>query len=782
MQIKNKFLLLIVYIFGLTIFSINTYAEELDISAIEIIIDKEKNTVVGKGAVKVIGYGGKIIKADKVTYEKSKEFLLAEGSVEIFDAEGNVLKTKKAMYNRKNEIISSDQDSIFNDSEGNIVTVTMFQYNLKENLFSSVGKIKVKDINNNKYFFKEIYVDTKKKEMVGSDVSAVLDQENFGLTKESDPRFVSNDIFMSKDKSDFSKGIFTVCKERKDKCPPWSLQAKKISHNKIKKIIYYENAVLKVYGVPIFFFPRFYHPDPTVKRTSGFLAPVFTNTSTTGFGFGLPYYWKVSHDKDLTFTPKTYNNENILYLNEYRQAFRNGFLTLDTSYHKGYKETSSTKTPGSRNHIFAQLDFDLSKLDLYESSFQFKTQRTSNDTYFKVHDINTSLVNSENTTLENEIKYNFSKDNMFLDLSVAAYENLSEKTNNRYEFVTPNILYGKTFFTERFGSLDFKSNAFYKNYDADKHTIFFNNDIIWSPGNKVTRNGFVNTLQGILKNTNYKARNTGGEYKTNGTVNELNSVLSYKSSLPMEKKGIYSSKLFSPTFMIKYAPGHMRNLSKDDVGLNYMNLYSVNKTSEIENGLSAILGFDFKTIKKDKKGDDVDKLSISMGQVFNKEENNDLPSKSSLDQKTSDLVGAINYNFSDIGKIQYKFALDHNFNDLNYNEISTNLNFGKIGFNVDYLEEQNHVGNENFITTGVSFNFNEQNTLNLQTKKNFKTESTEFYDISYQYAIDCLTAGLLYRREFYDDGDLDAEPKDSLMFTIKFIPFTGVKTPSVISP
>ena len=234
--------------------------------------------------------------------------------------------------------------------------------------------------------------------------------------------------------------------------------------------------------------------------------------------------------------------------------------------------------------------------------------------------------------------------------------------------------------------------------------------------------------------------------------------------------------------MIKYAPGHMRNLSKDDVGLNYMNLYSVNKTSEIENGLSAILGFDFKTTKKDKRGDNVDKLSISMGQVFNKEENNDLPSKSSLDQKTSDLVGAINYNFSDIGKIQYKFALDHNFNDLNYNEISTNLNFGKIGFNVDYLEEQNHVGNENFITTGVSFNFNEQNTLSLQTKKNFKTESTEFYDISYQYEIDCLTAGLLYRREFYEDGDQDIEPKDSLMFTIKFIPFTGVKTPSVISP
>ena len=53
-----------------------------------------------------------------------------------------------------------------------------------------------------------------------------------------------------------SKGIFTACKSRgKDKCPPWSLQAKEISHDKAKKTIYYEHALLKLYNVPIFYFP-----------------------------------------------------------------------------------------------------------------------------------------------------------------------------------------------------------------------------------------------------------------------------------------------------------------------------------------------------------------------------------------------------------------------------------------------------------------------------------------------------------------------------------------------
>ena len=82
--------------------------------------------------------------------------------------------------------------------------------------------------------------------MIGSDVSVILDQENFGVSQESDPRFVANDIFISKNKTDLSKGVFTVCKKRDGKCPPWSLKAKKITHDKVKKTIYYDHATLKV--------------------------------------------------------------------------------------------------------------------------------------------------------------------------------------------------------------------------------------------------------------------------------------------------------------------------------------------------------------------------------------------------------------------------------------------------------------------------------------------------------------------------------------------------------
>ncbi len=805
MRTKNRKNLLIIFFLIFFVFNFDLSAEEFNITANEILIDKENEILVGEGSVKAVDSEGKVISADKITYKKLREFLLAEGRVKITDIEGNILTTDRATYDKISEIIttydntelvlregyklitknisydtrkkilSSNSNSIFIDNDGNKIETSMFQYHIADNLFSSVGKIKIIDIKKNKYFLKELYVDTKKNEMIGSDVSVILDQENFGVSKESDPRFVANDIFISKYKTDLSKGVFTVCKKRDGKCPPWTLKAKKITHDKVKKTIYYDHATLKLYDIPIFYFPKFFHPDPTVKRQSGFLAPFFTNSTTVGTGFALPYYWAISDNKDLTFSPKIYTKENVLFLNEYRQAFRNGFLTLDTSYTEGYKNTSSTKTDGSRNHIFADFNLNFNQDESYQSNLHLKIQRTSNDTYFKKHDINTALVDSENTNLENEIKYSFSNDDTSFDLAATVYEDLSvDKKSDKYEYILPNIMYGKTFFTEKFGTLNFTSNALYSKFDTNKNKTFLTNDIIWSPSSYITKKGFMNSFEGMIRNTNYEARKTK-EYKNEGTVNELSTVLTYKSSLPLQKDGINYSNFFSPNFMLRYAPGHMRNLSNKDVYLRYTNLYSMNKTSEIEDGLSAILGFDFKINEKVSNESNKEKFSLSLGQVFNFDENKDIPSKSSLDQKMSDVVGEINYNFSKIGKIDYKFSIDHNLNELNYNEVSTELNFGKVQFNLDYLEQQNHIGLEHYVSSGVSLNFNDNNKFTFSTKKNFKTESTELYNLSYQYAIDCLTAGLAYRREFYQDADL--EPKNTLMFTITFVPFTSVNTP-----
>ena len=804
MQIKSKINFTVNFLLIQFFIALNVYADEFDISAKEIIIDKNNKVLIGIGSVKATDQEGKIIYADKITYKEKNKFLLAEGNVKVKDINGNNLTSNKLSYDKINEIIktfgntdvfiqggykaksknityniidrliSSNSNTIFTDADNNTIETNMFNYHVENNLFSSIGEIKVKDINKNKYFFKEMHIDTKKHEMIGSDVSVVLDEENFGLTDESDPRFVANSIYVSKNKIDLTKGVFTVCKKKDDECPPWSLKAKKITHDKIKKTIYYKKATLKIYDIPVFYFPTFFHPDPTVKRQSGFLTPLISNSKNIGAGVAVPYYWMIDNDKDITFTPKIYNEENLLILNEYRQAFKNGFLTLDTSYTQGYKNTTTTKTSGSRSHLFTKLDLNFDESKSYKSNFSIKTQKVTNDTYFRIHGINTALVDSENTDLANEMKYSLEKDDSYLNINVAAYENLREKSNSRYEYILPNIILGKTFFTEKFGTINYKSNVFHSNYDTNKYKTFLTNDILWNPSSFINKKGFVNTLEGMVRNTNYKTKKTE-KYKNNDEQNEISGAIGYKSSLPLKKDGKNYSNLFSPNFMIRFAPAHMRDMSTEKLTLNYTNLYTLNKTSEIEDGFSGILGFDYKINKKIGENSEKEKFSIGLGQVFNLEKNEDMPASSSLDQTMSDVVGKINYNFSEIGNIDYKFSLDHNLQDLNYNEISTELNLGRANFNLSYLEEQNHIGLEHYVSSGVSLNINQNNELSFSTKKNFKTESTEFYNFAYQYGIDCLTAGLVYRREFYEDKDL--QPNNTLMFTVTFVPFASVNIP-----
>ena len=71
---------------------------------------------------------------------------------------------------------------------------------------------------------------------------------------------------------------------------------------------------------------------------------------------------------------------------------------------------------------------------------------------------------------------------------------------------------------------------------------------------------------------------------------------------------------------------------------------------------------------------------------------------------------------------------------------------------------------------------NENGIFSAETKRNLITNSSEFYDLSYEYINDCLRAGLVYRREFYNDSEL--EPEDSLMFRISLVPFGNINSPS----
>ena len=54
-------------------------------------------------------------------------------------------------------------------------------------------------------------------------------------------------------------------------------KASEMRHDRKEKTIFYDNAVIKIYDIPIFYLPKLQHPDPTVERRSGFLIPSFAD-------------------------------------------------------------------------------------------------------------------------------------------------------------------------------------------------------------------------------------------------------------------------------------------------------------------------------------------------------------------------------------------------------------------------------------------------------------------------------------------------------------------------
>ena len=99
----------------------------------------------------------------------------------------------------------------------------------------------------------------------------------------------------------------------------------------------------------------------------------------------------------------------------------------------------------------------------------------------------------------------------------------------------------------------------------------------------------------------------------------------------------------------------------------------------------------------------------------------------------------------------------------------TQMNFGALDINFNYLQEKNHIGNKDYIKTKLTYEQDEKGMFSFETKRNLITNSSEFYNLSYEYINDCLRAGLVYRREFYNDSELEAE--NSLFFKNYFNTF-----------
>ncbi|WP_373085460.1 LPS-assembly protein LptD [Sneathiella sp.] len=312
-----------------------------------------------------------VLTARDVTYDRENEQVKASGNVEIVQGD-RILKADRVIY---------DVSAASVRAEGNVVLL---------------------EPNGNVLFADEMDLQDELKTGAIHDLRILFSDNS---------RLAAHDaIKVDENRTVMTKAVFSTCEpceEDPDRSPIWQVKAGEVIHDRDDKTITYKNAVLEFFGVPVFYTPYFSHPDPSVKRESGFLAPTIFNSSTLGRGVKIPYYYVISDDKDMTFAPTFTTKEGVQLAGEYRQAVKSGAFKFDSSLTYIDERTDNNVKTGEKEfqgHIRGDGLFKINPT----WDWGFDIFRTNNDTYLTRYDISDEDTLTSTAFLHGQRGRNFS--------------------------------------------------------------------------------------------------------------------------------------------------------------------------------------------------------------------------------------------------------------------------------------------------------------------------------------------------------------------------------------
>ncbi|WP_435165114.1 LPS-assembly protein LptD [Candidatus Pelagibacter bacterium nBUS_28] len=736
------------------------------------------------------------IYADEISYFKNEEKIFTKGKTKALIQNKYKFNSENVFYHRNSNNLFSQKNSSVEDDNGNIYKLKNFSYNISKELLK--GKrievlAKVNDEKTDQYFFSEGFFNFKDKSHLAKDTKIKTHKSVFG-DENQDPRIYGSSSLSDQKKTIINNAIFTSCKIN-DNCPPWSIKAETITHDKIKKDMIYKNAILKIYDVPILYFPKFFHPDPSVKRRSGFLQPQFNNSETLGSSVYIPYFKTLGPNKDLTFKPTffekftKFENEKYILQSEFRKKEKNSSLIADFAFLRDYKSSTDNKTKNA-NHIFLNYTSDLKIPNYLESKFDAQIEKVTNDTYLKVFQnnlFNTPVMPESQTTMNSNIKFYFEKEDQNFTTGATIYENLGEKKSDRYQYTLPYYDFAKNItstITDKFiGALNFSSGGSSSLKNTNNLISTIQNNLSYSSPDFISNLGFKNNFDIYFKNLNVVAKNDA-IYTSNIQIDGM-TILAMDTSLPLLKSEKNTTReILTPRISLRVNPGNnMDNYSNLSPSINTDNVFDINRlglSNDFEAGRSLTLGLNYKydileenlLDDKNKRDEDIkDKyLELKLATVVRDQIENDIPISSTINRKNSNLFGSINSSLFDNVDLAYDFSLDNNLKTINSSSISTEISINNFVTSFNFIETRNELGSTHLLSNTTEYNFNNNSSLKFSTRRNKKINLTEYYNLIYEYKNDCLTAALKFNKTFYQDKDL--VPTEDLFFTITLIPLT----------
>jgi len=683
-----------------------------------------------------------LIYADKITYDEQNN-IIAQGKAKIF---------------YENKIISSNL-IIYSQTTGSVTLPVDFS---------------LKDDRNNYYY--------------GSSGSF---ESNFEIGKINDVKVRLDDgsrIVGKKIKRDhnidiITKGVYSPCASKIKiadfLCPIWQIESEKMLHDYDTLFLYQKHSKMRFLNLPVFYSPYFLTPSPLRKeRKSGFLTTSinlnFFDTKISQ-STSFPYYFNLSQDKELTFTPMINYGGGVdssqRFNFDYNQILSGGNLKTNLTFDTTFENQNSDKwlKEGSLINTYNQNineKFKLKFTSALETSKNYIQQTNPNDDLSYSSSLNTSLSIHG---------YNLNKidDNLTINMT-----NYQSNQNNEDNKTLPTILPYINFYSGENNFNDFKYSNNFEIYNIIRDST---TDVHAKGQRKVSSliNINKNTIMYVSKfkfeaNLYNQYFNTDEKKIENRYIsgNYFRSfpIFGLTAQTPFKINNLKNNLIYTPQLKLVIAPGisNSNKISNEDASIssytieNNSSLNRYSGTDKLDNSKRLDLSFNVKN----------DLLSGTLWAAYEFTNNSNYHYSQGNEKKLSDLLG----NFS-LNKNKYVTTYNFRFDSYDNYMKDQNLNFSyenSIGnYKLGYLDQKNK-------TDGIITSDSETINYEFASKKLFKYSKISYkglYDlknstntesgISYNYFDECFGINIDFKRNSYIEDNLKPQDIMTIMFSFK---------------
>jgi LPS-assembly protein len=259
-----------------------------------------------------------LVQADEVQYDYNNQVVTAAGNVQIY-YNGGTIEADRVVYDQRTKRLRAEGNARLTEPD---------------------GKVSYGDVIDLSDDYRDGFIDSLRLETADDTRMAAIRADRTGANY-----------------TVFQSGVYTACEPCRDdprKPPLWQIKAVRIIHNQSEKMMYFEDARIEFFGVPLAWFPYFSAPDPSVKRKTGFLMPITTTSSSYGFGLETPYYFALAPNYDATISPRMTTTQGPLLRGEFRMRVEDGDFTIrgaaiDQLDKDKFIRSDGTETPGFRD-------------------------------------------------------------------------------------------------------------------------------------------------------------------------------------------------------------------------------------------------------------------------------------------------------------------------------------------------------------------------------------------------------------------------------------------------